>query len=325
MSAGAEGRARALPSYVWTVTAFGAAAFAWSVARVAETGLPLEWWMFAALTFASGRITVVVPGVDATFTVSEVFAFASVLLFGPEAGAVTLALDSLVLAWHRRMPIEKAAFNFGNLTLAVWLSGTLFFTAAGVAPLLHAPAEAATRLLLPLALLAGTYFAVNTGLIAVAIGLQQGASPVVIWRRHFLRLVPGYLASASLALLLVVALRQVHLVTAIWLMPPLLALFYYTLRSSFGRLEDARGHLDQLNQLYLSTVETLATAIDAKDEVTHGHIRRVQLAAMGLARELGVSDEPTLKAIEAAALLHDTGKIAIPEHILNKPGRLTPA
>jgi putative nucleotidyltransferase with HDIG domain len=72
-------------------------------------------------------------------------------------------------------------------------------------------------------------------------------------------------------------------------------------------------------------VETLATAIDAKDEVTHGHIRRVQAAAVGLAKELGIGDEQALRAIEAAALLHDTGKIAIPEHILNKPGKLTPA
>ena len=60
--------------------------------------------------------------------------------------------------------------------------------------------------------------------------------------------------------------------------------------------------------MYLSTVETLATAIDAKDEVTHGHIRRVQGAAVGLAREIGITDEETLKAIEAGALLHDTGQ-----------------
>jgi putative nucleotidyltransferase with HDIG domain len=79
----------------------------------------------------------------------------------------------------------------------------------------------------------------------------------------------------------------------------------------------------KVDRLYLSTIETLATAIDAKDEVTHGHIRRVQMGAVGLARKLGVHDEATIKAIEAAALLHDTGKLAIPEHILNKPGKLT--
>jgi putative nucleotidyltransferase with HDIG domain len=66
-------------------------------------------------------------------------------------------------------------------------------------------------------------------------------------------------------------------------------------------------------------------AIDAKDDVTHSHVRRVQTYATALAKALGVTDEPTLKAIEAAALLHDTGKLAVPERILNKPGGLTPA
>ena len=66
-------------------------------------------------------------------------------------------------------------------------------------------------------------------------------------------------------------------------------------------------------------------AIDAKDDVTHSHVRRVQAHAMALARAINVVDEPTLKAIEAAALLHDTGKLAVPEHILNKPGKLTAA
>jgi putative nucleotidyltransferase with HDIG domain len=78
-----------------------------------------------------------------------------------------------------------------------------------------------------------------------------------------------------------------------------------------------------MDRLYLSTVETLAMAIDAKDDVTHSHVRRVQAYAVGLARAMDVNDELTLKAIEAAALLHDTGKLAIPERILNKPGKLT--
>jgi putative nucleotidyltransferase with HDIG domain len=78
-----------------------------------------------------------------------------------------------------------------------------------------------------------------------------------------------------------------------------------------------------MDRLYLSTVETLAMAIDAKDDCTHSHVRRVQAYAVGLARALGIADEPSLKAMEAAALLHDTGKLAVPEHILNKPGKLT--
>ena len=84
-------------------------------------------------------------------------------------------------------------------------------------------------------------------------------------------------------------------------------------------------HLGELNKLHLSTIETLAMAVDAKDQVTHGHIRRVQRYALGLSEFLGINDERLLKAVEAAALLHDMGKLAIPEYILNKPGKLTPA
>jgi putative nucleotidyltransferase with HDIG domain len=91
------------------------------------------------------------------------------------------------------------------------------------------------------------------------------------------------------------------------------------------RVKDANSHVAKVNRLYMSTIETLAMAIDAKDQITHGHIRRVQLLAVELARKLGVSDPSLLQAIEAAALLHDTGKLAVPEHILNKPGKLTAA
>ncbi len=85
-----------------------------------------------------------------------------------------------------------------------------------------------------------------------------------------------------------------------------------------GRVADANQHLTQMNSLYMSTIETLAMAIDAKDQVTHGHIRRVQTYATGLAKQLGVKDADLMAAIEAAALLHDMGKLAIPEYILEQ-------
>jgi putative nucleotidyltransferase with HDIG domain len=179
--------------------------------------------------------------------------------------------------------------------------------------------------MLPLAVFAATYYVVNHGLTAVAIALARRRSIVDVFRENFVWLGPGYAAGACVALLFVVALHQVRFTVLALLIPPLLLLFYLTMRSSFGRVEDAKGHVAALNRLYLSTVETLATAIDAKDDVTHSHIRRVQIAAVALAREMGITDSATIQAIEAAALLHDTGKIAVPEHILNKPGKLTPA
>ncbi len=89
-----------------------------------------------------------------------------------------------------------------------------------------------------------------------------------------------------------------------------------------GRIDDANKHVEHLNQMHMSTIETLAMAVDAKDQTTHGHIRRVQTHAVSLAKALGIDDTPLIRAIEAAALLHDIGKLGVPEHILNKPGAL---
>jgi hypothetical protein len=285
--------------YVGVVGWVGLAAFVYSAGDIARAGIAsdTQWLVFVALTFASGRFTLKVPSVAARFSVSEMFAFTSVLLFGPATGAVTLAIDSLFVSWRHKMSRAQTLFNFGNLSLAVWLSGTLFFMASGAAPLVDQRAAPTSSLVLPLVVMAGSYFFVNSGLIAVAIGLHTNQRSFEVWRAHFMWLGPGYLAGASVALLLVVALRQVHF-SALALLFPVLMVSYLMLRSSFGRLEDAKQHVDRLNGLYLSTIETLAT---------------------------GISDPQLLKAIEAAGLLHDTGKIAVPEHILNKPGRLTPA
>src|SRR5262249_17723997 len=159
--------------------------------------------------------------------------------------------------------------------------------------------------------LAAVYFALNSGLAALAIALDTRQSAWRVWHRHFRWLSVNYLGAASVAFCLVLLIQQASFL-ALLLVLPLFAIFHLTLRASFGRAEDARRHVAEVDRPYHSTVETLAMAIDAKDDVTHSHVRRVQAYAMALARAMGVNDTPTLKAIEAAALLHDTGKLAIP-------------
>ena len=163
----------------------------------------------------------------------------------------------------------------------------------------------------------------NSGLVAVALSFERQQSAFRIWREQFLWLSLNYFGGASVAAVLVVYAKQMDW-AVFGIIVPLLAISYLTFRTTLGRLEDANQHLGEVNRLYLSTIETLAMAVDAKDQVTHGHIRRVQRYAVGLARAMGLSDDKQIKAIEAAALLHDMGKLAIPEYILNKPGRLTP-
>jgi putative nucleotidyltransferase with HDIG domain len=180
------------------------------------------------------------------------------------------------------------------------------------------------QLLLPVFALAVSCFLVNSWLVAIAVALERKASAIDIWRRSFVWLSLNHLGGASVAILLVTYTRDLDL-TALSAIVPLLVIIYLTFRTSMGRLDDANKHVAQLNELYLSTVETLAMAVDAKDQITHGHIRRVQVYAVELAKRLAIHDEAQIKAIETAALLHDMGKLAIPEHILNKPGRLTAA
>ena len=100
-------------------------------------------------------------------------------------------------------------------------------------------------------------------------------------------------------------------------------LVYRTYRRYFSRLEDEKRRVELIADLHLRTIEALALAIDAKDHTTHVHLKRVRVYAEGIGKEMGLSDVE-MEALRAAALLHDIGKLAVPEHIINKPGRLTP-
>jgi putative nucleotidyltransferase with HDIG domain len=314
---------RLLRVYVGSVVAAGVAVLALALASLRYAPHPLEWLLFALLALVTGSFSVAFVSVAASITVSDTFVIASTLLFGPAPATIALAADCVILSWRRKVGWTRLAFNAAGPPLSLWCSAKVFFLVTGIPPLAVSDAPV-SRLILPLLLLIVLYFVLNSGLTALAVGLEAKQSPIDIWRRHFLWLGQGYFASGSVALCLILVVRQAGPL-AVTMILPVLAIYHRTLGASFGRLADARGHLQKLDRLYQSTIETLAMAIDAKDDVTHSHVRRVQTYALALARELGINDEQTLKAIEAAALLHDTGKLAVPEHILNKPGGLTTA
>lgn len=279
-----------------------------------------EWLILAALTLLTGSITVRIPSVEAKLSVSEAFVFTSVLMFGTSAGTITAALDGLIGSlWLRRKghPLYRVLFNIADTATALWIAAQLF-------ELLKPPQLSLRTAILPISVFTAVYFLLNTWSIAFAIALEQRLSAYKIWLDNFLWLSLNYFSGASVAALLVVYSTQFEL-TALWIIVPILVISYLTYKTAMGRVEDANKHLAQLNTLHLSTIETLAMAIDAKDQITHGHIRRVQQYGVSLANRLGLNDEKQIKAIEAASLLHDMGKLAVPDYILNKPGPLTPA
>lgn len=313
-------------AYVSAVVMLGLATVLHSVYTLHVRPIGAQWLILAGLTLLTGSFTVKVPSVNAHISVSESFVFASVLLFGPAAGTVTVLLECLVaLVWMKPQGRlhHRALFNLAAPAVSIWVSGQAFFLASGIAPYSE-QATPLTALFLPLFLFTSLYFLLNSGLVATVVGLELGKPIVRVWWDNFTWLSVTYFSGASVAALIVTNTRELDL-SALAIMVPLLIVMYLTFRTAMGRVDDTNKHLTELNRLYLSTIETLAMAIDAKDQITHGHIRRVQTLAVGLARRMGVSDEKLIRAIEAAALLHDMGKLAVPEYILNKPGKLTGA
>jgi putative nucleotidyltransferase with HDIG domain len=295
-----------------------------SLLQLYRAPIGAQWLLLALLTLISGSACVELPHSNVTISISEAFVFAAVLLYGPAAGTLTVALDGLVISFwvaKRRPELERALFNVAAPALSAWFSAQLFFAVSGITPLAEGAASL-NQILPSLALFALVYFALNSWLIAFRIALDRRTNPYEVWRSNFMWLSLNYFCGASVAILLVGNNRTIDL-RFVGVVVPLLLVLYFTFKTSMERVEDAYKHVEQINTLYLSTIETLAMAIDAKDQITHGHIRRVQSYAVGLAKRIGVNDETLIKAIEAAALLHDTGKLAIPEYILNKPGKLS--
>jgi putative nucleotidyltransferase with HDIG domain len=313
--------------YVTCVGLCGFAIIVQSFIDVINGSKDPTWTILALLTLVSGSATVRLPSLPATISVSETFVFTSVLLFGPAPGTLTVALDAFVISlwsYKKDHPLYKIIFNVCALPLTIWLAAQLFFLAAGISPIATIDGPVPIRkLLLPLLIFTIAYFSLNSWIITFAIALEKQLPPFKIWRENFVWLSLNYFGGASVAALLVTVTKDVDF-TSLALIIPLVVVLYFTFSMSMGRVEDANTHLSQLNTLYMSTIETLAMAIDAKDQITHGHIRRVQTYAVALAKSMGVSDEKLIRAIEAAALLHDMGKLAVPEYILNKPGPLTP-
>lgn len=313
-------------TYLYGVPLTGILVIAYALVSLVESPPANSWYVLTGLTALTGAYTVKIPGLVVRLSLSEPLVFLATLLFGPSAGTLTAAVDALVMSLRlvpRLRTPHRILFNVGGIALSLWPSAHLYFLLAGLDPSKpeHGPID---TFVLPLYLFAALLFLANSSLVAIALSIERGVSAATIWARQFLWLSASYFASAAIAAILVVLVSRLDF-ALVGLLLPLALVSFFVVRTSLGRLEDSQKHLKEVNHLYLSTIETLAMAIDAKDQVTHGHIRRVQQLAVGLAKHLGVTDDGQLRAIEAAALLHDMGKLAIPEFILNKPGRLTPS
>jgi putative nucleotidyltransferase with HDIG domain len=313
-----------LKALVLSVGALGAALVVHSAVAVGHGALSGYWVALAVLMMVSGRFVIAVPGRAATVSVSEIFLFAIVVLYGPAAATLTVAVDGLwtsLTQRHRRA--YRTVFNVAEAAISTWCAGEVFFLVSRYASA-FGPWGADLASLLAAAAMAATFFALNSGLTAAALAWESTTSVYETWRRHAPYLAVNYYAAASLATLAVGNGWQIN-VTVVGLIVPLLLLSYVAYHEASSRMDAAHRHVAETERLYHAATEMLAIAVDAKDQVTHGHIRRVQRHTRAVAEALGVSDPAELKAIEAGALLHDIGKLGVPDYVLNKPSALTRA
>ncbi len=309
----------------WAVVGVGLAAIADST-RLALAHPPDARWVPLTILTLLGAAAMVKTRAGLSLSISDSFTFTTLYLLGPAPATLTAALEALagsILLSPGQRTIRRMLFNVAAVGLAMRMAGTVFAALAGDDPAGTA-ARAPFQVVVPMLLAAALYFFANTALVAAAVSFERGDPFARTWRTHLAHLSVSFFGGAYVALLLTLLSPTLNLGGSLLLIPmPLL--LYAVFRSWNERVNDQIAFLDSMNRQYKATIGALAHAIDAKDQVTHGHILRVQTMSLALARRLGGGDNALLQALEAASLLHDLGKIAIPEHILNKPGRLTAA
>jgi putative nucleotidyltransferase with HDIG domain len=328
-------RSGLLRPYVAAVFVLGLLAVADALQLLAETRLPDRWIVLALLVVASQfskLSSIKVPGVTAHLSVSEALLFMIVVMYGAAPAVVTLAIDGLLFSLKqeirrkRHSNFDYAAFDFAEPALSMWVAAKVYYMLAGVGPLFLAPASLSV-IALPTLAMSAVYFVMNSGLSTMAESLSSRTSPWPLWRQHFRDLGANYFSSASIAAVLadhLVTATLVEALAVIAAIAPLVLTSYFVLAVSMKSLADQKRHSAEMEQLNLTLAEALAMTAEAKDRSTsRGHIRRVRTLAMQLAHAVGLSDAQQLQAVEFAGLLHDYGKTGIPDHILNKPGKLT--
>jgi len=302
---------RVTPLYVFLHIALGLAVFVYGLSNW-HLSDPLRFVSFGAAAALSSVLKVRLPGQTGTASVSSIFVLITLVnLSLPEALVIAAVCMLVQCTWRTQKkpkPIQ-VAFSVSVLAIAVYVTSLVFTFTRGRLPELVA-----------LGLLALTYFCVNTFPVATIVGLTEGRRILAVWS-SYRWILAYYTVGASMAWVIGTLPHGIQ-----WEFPiiclPLVYLVHRSNRNQMIQMERERTHMQALNGLHLRTIEALALAIDAKDHTTHDHLQRVQLYATEIGKDLGLS-EKELEALAAAAVLHDIGKLAVPESIISKPGKLT--
>jgi len=271
---------------------------------------------YSLIALLAARLRVSLPEITGTISVSFLFILICIVELNLSETLFVGCAAILVQCFAKRKKWprpEQVIFNVCSAAFAIWAA---YFVYHGP---LHTRLHLNTALLL---MLSGcTYFLFNTLPVATIICLTEHKSLRKVWADCYFWSLPYYLAGAAVAGLVGWVNQKVNWQTTLLALPAMFVI-YRSYRLYVTKLQNEKRHVEDMAGLHLRTIEALALAIEAKDQTTHDHLRRVRVYATELAKRLNASPME-LEALRAAALLHDIGKLAVPEHIISKPGRLT--
>ncbi len=302
-----------------------------------------SWLLLLLLTIAFIPLTVRVQSNDGVLrsreSIADSFVLLAVMLYAVppsnSAGpAVLLAALVGFFSTYRLATLREVLLKTGMAVVSTFVAasfyGALVDLFAGETNVGTQGALPLNVFLVPLLVLAALQYAMSTVATAWFLSFDAGKFMLVPSQETIVWTLTTKLAGATSAVLFYAAVLNANLTYGV-LGLLISALIYLLYRFNERRLEEIqraeaeqRRHVEEMADIHMNTIESLAIAIDAKDQTTHGHVRRTQIYAKEMGRLFNVS-EKELQALHAGALLHDIGKLAVPEYILNKPGKLTEA
>lgn len=291
--------------YIWAVSLVGIVTLGLLFPReLPDLGAAATLAFFFVLVVAADLNPVVLAG-GAFITVGTAINLTNAILFGP-GWAVALAAASVVMTeLMLRRPWYKIVFN--SMGAVVW-TGCAAIVYQSIYDPSAMPLGSYTNVM---AILAYTlvHFTLNTAVVSTIIGLAQGLNPLHVWAANYRGVLLQFGTMSPLGVLIAETYRQTSVLGAIVLVLPLIIVFL-----SFRTLQ-------HLREQTLKTVEALADAVDRRDAYTAQHSEVVADYSRKLALKLGLPLQE-IDAIVLAARVHDLGKIAVPDSVLLKPGKL---
>ena len=316
--------------YSWAARIFLGTVIVFGLATLAQGALTWEssdtarFGCYLAVATAASIMKIWLPSMKGTMSVSFFFTLIGIVeLSLPETLAIGFVSTISQYLWKARARprMVPMLFNIGLVTVATAV-GYLAFQTENIRGF---QMQFAMRLMVTACL----YFVMNTLPVAIVINLTERRPLIQTWRNTYFWAFAYYLVGAATAGFFKVLSQSFGWQTAILILPVVYIVYrsynlYLTkLAAEKVQADTQRAHAEEVSALHLRTIEALAMAIEAKDQNTHDHLHRVQTYCLEAARTMNLPPED-VQAILAASLLHDIGKLAVPEHIISKPGKLAP-